>query len=362
MNDHIRKHLPYFLITLCIALILIIMRAQYGLPEGRTSIWIGLFGFVFIILPVFIMSYIQKPQILKMHEHRFIILYGLTIAALLYIIFAHTKFYNSAALYMGIPLAIALSISFFDTGKSIKSVTTKTITIALLLSSLVFQEGYICIIMSAPIFYLIGFLIAYPIDHARQKKTKISRKQAALVATTIALLSLEGATDLTTFNREHSVTVKHIVAASPTQVRAQLAKTPQFDQNKPFFLKIFPYPADISGSGLNVGDTRRAHFVAYKKIWWNKVEGELVFRVTESKKDYIRFDVIKDNSYISHYLTWQPTIIKLKEIAQNKTEVTCTLYYKRLLDPIWYFGPMQYYAVKLTAQELLEHVLTPSTI
>ena len=37
-----------------------------------------------------------------------------------------------------------------------------------------------------------------------------------------------------------------------------------------------------------------------------------------------------------------------------------TLRYKRLLDPAWYFGPWERYAVKLTADYLIQTVATPS--
>jgi hypothetical protein len=41
------------------------------------------------------------------------------------------------------------------------------------------------------------------------------------------------------------------------------------------------------------------------------------------------------------------------------TRVTWTLRYRRGLDPAWYFGPWERYAVRLAAAYLIESVATP---
>ena len=47
-----------------------------------------------------------------------------------------------------------------------------------------------------------------------------------------------------------------------------------------------------------------------------------------------------------------------KQVGNNKnTEVTLTIKYERLLDPVWYFGPLQEYGVKKTADYLIDKMM-----
>lgn len=285
----------------------------------------------------------------------------LGITGLVYTLLRKHHLHDSAALYMGLPLILALGLSLTQKAKSLMKATMKVITIALLLSAFVFQEGYICILFASPIFYAVGASIAYSIDRARKRRNKNTTLQAAALATIAGVLSLEGTTDLTTIPRNNEIAVSKVINASLGDVRNQISKTPQFGQNKPVFLKIFPYPAEMSGHGLKVGDERKAKFIAYKHIWWTKVEGDLVLKISESTQNRIKFDVAKDDSYLSHYLKWQSSEVLLEPLDKNHTKVTWKLSYQRILDPAWYFSPMQHYAVSLAAEELINHVATPGT-
>lgn len=293
----------------------------------------------------------------KLHWRLFFVVLILSVAGIFFFTLKHNGLYDSAALYLGLPLLIALGFSLIPKRKTAMGATMKGMTIALLLSAAVFQEGYICILFAAPLFYGVGAIVAWQVDKARKRKEKTL--QAAAIATIFALLSLEGTTDLTTVPRDNTVTASKIINASIHDVRDQLAKTPEFDDVPPVFLRIFPYPENIIGSGLEVGDIRQATFVAYKHIWWSKVEGDLAFRVSESEPNRIKFEVTKDDSYVSHYLKWLSSEVFLEPIDATRTKVTWKHEYKRILDPAWYFGPLQHYAVKLTTEQLIDRVATP---
>jgi hypothetical protein len=290
----------------------------------------------------------------------FFVVLVLGLVGIFYRLLHHYSLYDSAALYMGLPFLLALGLSLTAKQKSAMGTTMKGITIALLLSAVVFQEGYICIIFSAPIFYTVGAIIAGLIDWSRRRKNKNTSLKASAAATFIALLSLEGTSDFTTILRNNVVTESKILSANITDVKKQLAKSPVFSNQKPLLLRIFPYPTAISGQGLQIGAERIITFTAYKHIWWHKIEGELVLRVSENSQNHIVFSTARDSSYLSHYLKWQSSEIFLEPIDAQHTKVTWKLAYKRILDPIWYFGPMQRYAVKLAAKELIDHVATPT--
>jgi hypothetical protein len=282
------------------------------------------------------------------------------VAGIAYTLLRRHKLYDTAALYIGLPLLLALGLSLTPRTRSAMGATMKGITIALLLSAAVFQEGYICILFASPIFYAVGAIIAALIDSSRKRMDRNSKIQTAGAVTVLSLLSLEGTSTMTTFERHNEIAVSKIINASMADVRLQLSKTPAFGGSKPLFLKIFPYPAEIAGQGLNIGDERTVKFVAYKHIWWTRVEGDLVLKVTENRGGHIRFAIVKDESYLSHYLKWEASDVSLESVDATHTKVRWALSYERSLDPAWYFGPMQHYAVELAASELIDHVATPN--
>jgi hypothetical protein len=268
---------------------------------------------------------------------------------------------QSAALYLGLPLLLALGLSLTPPDKSATGATMKGMAIAMLLAAPVFQEGYICILFASPLFFAVGLIIAAAIDWSRKRRDKKGNLQSAFVATAIALMAMEGVTPETSFPREHEVVVSKVVAAPIEAVRTALAEPPVLGKSKPFFLRIFPYPVSIEGDGLAVGDTRRATFVAYKHIFWNRIEGTAVFKVTEASERRIAFELASDTSYVAHYLGWKRSEVELAPAPNGGTLVTWRLSFHRKYDPYWYFGTLQKYAVGLVAEELIDHAATPRT-
>jgi hypothetical protein len=230
-----------------------------------------------------------------------------------------------------------------------------------LLAAPVFQEGYICILFASPLFFAVGLIIAAAIDWGRKRRAKKGNLQSALIATAIALMAMEGVTPETSFPREHEVVVSKVVPAPIDTVRATLARPPVLGEDKPFFLRIFPYPVDVQGGGLGVGDTRSATFVAYKHIFWNRLEGTAVFKVVEASERKIAFELASDTSYVAHYLGWKRSEVELTPTTNGGTLVTWRLSFHRKYDPYWYFGTLQKYAVGLVAEELIDHAATPRT-
>src|SRR5262245_13032030 len=102
----------------------------------------------------------------------FFVVLILGFAGLAYSILKGVHIEESAALYVGLPLLLALGLSLTPRCKSAKGATMKGITIALLLSALVFKEGYICILFAAPIFYGVGLIISALVDYSRAKRDK----------------------------------------------------------------------------------------------------------------------------------------------------------------------------------------------
>lgn len=268
-------------------------------------------------------------------------------------------FYASAALYIGVPLLLALAFTLTDKAQSAMGATMKGITITLLMSAPVLQEGFICILMAAPIFYLVGALAAWAVDHARRKQVSNKRVLAHPVIIGLALLSFEGTTESLSMNRQQLVSAERIVAATPAEVERQLARPMALDREIPFVSRIFPQPVSNQGQGLSVGDMRSSHLVYKKHIWFNAVTGDTVFRVSARSPQHAVFTLISDDSYISHYLRWQTSTVRWQAVDAGHTRVTWEIAYERKLDPAWYFGPLQRFYVGLAAGALIDNLATP---
>jgi hypothetical protein len=87
--------------------------------------------------------------------------------------------------------------------------------------------------------------------------------------------------------------------------------------------------------------------------------GDLVLEVEESRPGLIRWRAVSDSSHMTHFLDWRASVVQWEAIDARTTRVTWTLRYRRGLDPAWYFGPMERYAMRLAAGYLIDSVATP---
>src|SRR5215471_15186708 len=68
---------------------------------------------------------------------------------------------DSAVLFVGVPSILAILIAWFwRAEKNIHAMTFKWITFGMLVAAICLHEGAICVIMAAPVVYLVGHGIA----------------------------------------------------------------------------------------------------------------------------------------------------------------------------------------------------------
>jgi hypothetical protein len=274
---------------------------------------------------------------------------SLALASLLYrlLVLGHKE--QTAMMFIGLPTALALLIAWLPSAKSATGMIVKGITLFLLLLGILIIEGFICILMAAPFFYSIGVIIGIFVDKARSKREWNNRFRIVILPA-LALMSMEGITGFLSFSRQETVTVSHETELTPTAARALLARGPEFNPDElPGFLKLgFPQPQKITGSGLEVGDHWRIRFAGGEGK-----PGDLLAEVTESDLNHILVTRVSDTSHIAHWLDWQDAEWEL-EPTENGTRILLTMRYRRLLDPAWYFKPIERYGVK-TAGEYFLH-------
>jgi hypothetical protein len=274
--------------------------------------------------------------------------------SVMYRLIVMNKLEQTSALFIGIPAALAIWLALTPKADSAKGGIVKGLTLALLLSGVLLGEGFICIVMASPVFYLVGICVGALVDWNREKS-----KTTTLSCLFLLLLpmSLEGITPGVSFNREETVQVSQVVAASASDVERALSRGPRTDLPLPLYLRMgFPRPTQAAGSGLEVGATRTIHFAGGEGH-----PGDLVLRVAESRPGYVRFEAVSDKSKIAHWLDWQSSETEWTPVDVQHTRVSWTLHFERRLDPAWYFGPWERYGTVLAARYLIGANATPTS-
>ena len=276
------------------------------------------------------------------------------ICSLLLRIIYMTKLETTSIMFVGLPGVLAIGVALLPQPHSALGSAMKGTTLGLLLSAVVFGEGLICVLMTAPIAYLIAGLVGASTDAFRRKQ-KSGLQSVVWVA--IALMSLEGTTNSLSLRRDESVKAERIVAATPVEVEKALAATPSFRTPLPRYFRLgFPKPVETHGSGLQLGDQRVIHFAGGEGH-----PGDLVLRVTQHSDSSVTFHPETDRSKIAHWLAWQESVVQWARVDATHTRVTWTLRYRRGLDPAWYFRPWERYAVRLAGEYLIDNLATPTS-
>src|SRR5262245_26508281 len=133
---------------------------------------------------------------------------------------------QTAALFVGIPALLAIVVVLVSSPRTATGVAFKAVTVGLLVSLLFLGVGILCVVMSAPLFYLVAGGMAAVADRSRQRGTPTMTGMILLVTVP---MSLEGVMPVTTFNRDESVSEARIVRATPEAIERALFEQPRFD-------------------------------------------------------------------------------------------------------------------------------------
>lgn len=257
---------------------------------------------------------------------------------------------HTSLIFVGLPALLAWVVASSTPPNTATGSVMRTTTLALLISWIFFGEAWICVLMAAPIFYLVGGFIALI-----RRRSGGGPGRVGITALLVLPFSLEGVTPELSADRTRFVVVEDTVEASIAEVRAVLAATPRFVRELPLFFRLgFPTPGHTHGQGLNVGDQRSIVFAHS-----GHHDGALVMRVVESSANMVRFEPVSDDSYLTHWLSWIHATVRFAETPAGDTRVRWTLHYARRLDPSWYFDPLEKYGVTLAAKYLLATLTTP---
>lgn len=283
----------------------------------------------------------------------------LTIRAIL-----DSEFRNSTLLYLLVPFAVSIGIHLLvPRPEGEVSITRgylrhlRDATIVMLATSALLFEGFICVLFFMPIYYVIvtvGFVFSWLADRVGGGG---DRAAAYTLPALVLLLTMEGLFDETTVPRYGEATHVAVVEGSISDLKANMAKPIAFAGERHWLLSIFPLPTKIHAGSLAVGDVHRLHFVYRRWFFTNIHEGDMAIRIDEVSKDRIRTSIVENSSYLSHYMKIDGTEVRFRELGDGRTLVSLTVKYHRLLDPAWYFGPLERAAARQSARYLIETII-----
>ncbi len=269
---------------------------------------------------------------------------------------------QTAALFVGIPALLAVAVVIGVTPRSATGVACKAVTVGLLVSLLLLGEGMLCVAMSAPLFYLVAIVVAKALEVVQARRQRETTLFSCLVLLAFLPMSLEGVFPFTTVKRDETVIRTKVVHASAENVAHALVRTPRFDREVPLYLRAgFPHPILTEIDETSQGTRWRIRFRG-GEMRINGMEprvGDLILVLDEARPGHVRWRAVSDSSHMTHFLQWSEIIAEWSPIDGESSLVTWTIRYERLLDPAWYFGPMERYAVRLAADYLIDSVATP---
>jgi hypothetical protein len=276
-----------------------------------------------------------------------------TVAATLYRVLIDKHLGHSAAMFLGIPAVLAILLALTPKAQTATGGILKGITLALLIVAPLLGEGYLCILIASPLFYIVGILVGLVVDWHREKRNVT----LTCIALVLLPMCLEGVVPQLTVNRNQTVEVTRIVAASTDEVEKSLSLSPRIVTTLPGYLRIgFPRPLEAHGEGLSIGASRTIHFAGAE----GDPPGDLIMRVTERSSGHLLFQTLSDSSKLTQWIKWDSSEVDWKPIDATHTAVTWKLHFERQLDPAWYFVPWERAAVHEAARYLIEANATPA--
>jgi hypothetical protein len=272
-----------------------------------------------------------------------------------------SSFRNSTLLYLLIPFAISIAIHVTLPATEGDSPTQRygrhlrAATIVMLASSALLFEGFLCVLFFMPIYYAMvttGFLFSWLAD-----RDGGGHSGAYAIPVVVAVLAAEGLTGPTTVPRYNEATYTQILPGSAESLQANMARPIRFEANRHWFLWLFPMPTRVDAGTLRAGDVHRLHFVYKRWFFTNVQRGDMAIRIAEVSPARIRTEIVQNDSYLSHYMKIDGTEVRFRNAGGGRTQVSLTVKYHRLLDPAWYFGPMERLAARQSARYLIDTII-----
>ncbi|MFW0795391.1 hypothetical protein AAFP30_16390 [Gordonia sp. CPCC 205515] len=270
---------------------------------------------------------------------------------------------QSAALYVGIPIVLAVILTLSSPARKPAGMALKVTTILLLLSIPVLGEGACCVLLAAPIFYLFVYVGVTVVARARERRQP--GPAAFVLPALLVLMALEGTASWLTVPGDATVSASRVVDLPADRVGAALAAPLRFDSVAPGGVLAIGFPAPVadSGGGLEVGAQRVIRFSGahhrhgpMAQHHWGTVGSALTLAVSARTPTSVTFTPVGDTTPIATWLRWRQIRVSWEAADAGHTRVRWELGYTRLLSPAWYFDPIERVVTSRAADYLIRTV------
>ena len=188
----------------------------------------------------------QKSPLTSSQWSLIILILALAAGSVMYRLIVWKRLEQTSLLFIGIPTVLATFLAVSPQAKTTLGGIMRGITLFLLLSGVLLGEGFICIVMAAPLFYAVGALVGMLVGPGRKGLDSTTRSCVILL---LLPMSLEGLSPALSFNRDETVQVSQVVDASAEQVRQALGSVPRTDVRSALYLRMgFPHPVRLRGA------------------------------------------------------------------------------------------------------------------
>jgi len=276
----------------------------------------------------------------------------------------NSRWGQGTLLYIIVPMLVSVVVYIFMREKSGTGAWARywrhmlLATIIFLASSALLMEGFLCVLMFMPIYYIIVTITYAVIAGGESNKKPDPNVFRSYVLPGIAIMMIsEGLFPFTTIERERTATYITTTHQSIDELKANMAAPFELPSHRHWMLRLFPVPDRISAGTLKAGDVHNLHFTYKRWIWSNFQKGQMDILIAKNDPQHIQTRITNNTSYLSHYMNVEGTDVYFKPLEDGRTEVSLTVKYERLLDPAWYFGPLQQFAAKGSAEYLMENII-----
>jgi hypothetical protein len=118
------------------------------------------------------------------------------------------KLEQSAAMFIGLPAFLAILVTLTPAARTTTGLLLKATTVVLLTSAVLLAEGFVCVMMAAPLFYGVAALIGLIFDYLGRRGIfrRVPQARMTLAALPALFMGLEGTPMGFEFEREEAVT------------------------------------------------------------------------------------------------------------------------------------------------------------
>jgi hypothetical protein len=266
-----------------------------------------------------------------------------------YRLLMHKDLGQGVALFVGLPVILGSVIAMATAPRSALGLTLKVTALCMCVIAPLLGEGAVCLAMAAPLVFGVIGITAFLIK-ILSGRSSAGRGQVSCCALLVGLSPLlwEPAAKQPGWQdrrplEELSSAVE--IAAAPGAVWQALAAPPRdlFAAPLPGFLRLRLSPGTraVKGRGLQLGATRQIRLDndAYRAtVTHSEPERRVTFAIAE--------EAAAPGERIALWLRFVAVEFELTDLGDGRTRLTQRTRYRRLLDPGFYFAPLERWGVR----------------